>query len=146
MVNGLWGSSDSMVLDFATIVQRQALLGFNAVRLPFSFKNLFGGSLQSFTQSCNVDTQDSIVKGDDGSQRQRRHQQSATPPESRPHRRLVCATAICRTRASWTGSCGSCVSTPRTGYTSSSTITATSTPPSWRTRLCGLSSGGCSPR
>lgn len=62
MVDGLWGSSDSMVLDFATIVQRQALLGFNAVRLPFSFKNLFGGSLQSFTQYCNVDTQDSIVK------------------------------------------------------------------------------------
>ena len=62
MVDGLWGSSDSMVLDFATIVQRQALLGFNAVRLPFSFKNLFGGSPQSYTQSCNVDTLDSIVK------------------------------------------------------------------------------------
>ena len=62
MVDGLWESSDSMVLDFATIVRRQALLGFNAVRLPFSFKNLFGGSPKSYTQSCNVNTLDSIIK------------------------------------------------------------------------------------
>jgi aryl-phospho-beta-D-glucosidase BglC (GH1 family) len=39
MVNGLWGS-DSMTVDFATVVYRMQLLGFNAIRLPFSFKDL----------------------------------------------------------------------------------------------------------
>jgi aryl-phospho-beta-D-glucosidase BglC (GH1 family) len=40
MVEGLWGRT-ALSTDFATVVYRQQLLGFNAVRLPFSFKDLF---------------------------------------------------------------------------------------------------------
>lgn len=39
MVDGLWGS-DPLVIDFASVVLRQKLLGFNAIRLPFSFHDL----------------------------------------------------------------------------------------------------------
>eukprot|EP00889_Picochlorum_renovo_P003735 jgi/Picre1/30765/NNA_006126.t1 len=39
MVDGLW-SNDPVSGDFATVVRRQKLLGFNGVRLPFSFKDL----------------------------------------------------------------------------------------------------------
>lgn len=37
MVAGLWAGSTSLTQDFKTIVWRIKLLGFNAVRLPFSF-------------------------------------------------------------------------------------------------------------
>lgn len=39
MVDGLW-SPGGLSSDFATVVYRMQLLGFNAVRLPFSFKDL----------------------------------------------------------------------------------------------------------
>lgn len=39
MLDGLW-SSDPLSGDFSTTVQRIKALGFNAVRLPFSFKDL----------------------------------------------------------------------------------------------------------
>lgn len=39
MLDGLWGQ-DSLSKDFATVVWRLKLLGFNAVRLPFSFQDL----------------------------------------------------------------------------------------------------------
>lgn len=62
MVDGLWIIPDSMTVDFATVVYRLKLLGFNSVRLPFSFENLLGGiSPKSFTQSCNTLTQAAIV-------------------------------------------------------------------------------------
>ena len=38
IVDGLWAGSDSSTLDVATILLRMKALGFNAVRLPFSFK------------------------------------------------------------------------------------------------------------
>ena len=38
MVAGLWAGSTSLTQDFKTVVWRFKLLGFNAVRLPFSFK------------------------------------------------------------------------------------------------------------
>ncbi len=63
MVDGLWEGSSSITLDFPTIVSRFQLLGFNAVRLPFSFANLYGSTQpQSFTQSCSTDTQGTILK------------------------------------------------------------------------------------
>jgi aryl-phospho-beta-D-glucosidase BglC (GH1 family) len=40
MVDGLW-SPGGLSSDFATIVYRMQLLGFNAVRLPISFKDLY---------------------------------------------------------------------------------------------------------
>ncbi len=42
MVDGLWAGPDNLSLDFATVVYRMQLLGCNAVRLPFSFKDVFG--------------------------------------------------------------------------------------------------------
>lgn len=61
MVDGLWITPDSITLDFPTIVYRLQLLGYNAVRLPFDFKNLYGPAPQSFTQSCNTLTQATLV-------------------------------------------------------------------------------------
>ena len=51
--DGLWAGSSSLTQDFANIMLRIKALGFNAVRLPFSFK---GGEcwnwLHSFVGSC----------------------------------------------------------------------------------------------
>ena len=41
MLEGMWVNGDAMQRDLATILQRIRLLGFNAVRLPFSFQNIF---------------------------------------------------------------------------------------------------------
>ena len=38
MVQGLWQTQDALTCDFATIVERMRLLGFNAVRLSFDFQ------------------------------------------------------------------------------------------------------------
>lgn len=51
MFDGLWGGSDSLAQDWATIVYRIQLLGFNAIRIPFSFKDL-QATPKSFSQSC----------------------------------------------------------------------------------------------
>jgi hypothetical protein len=59
MVDGLWGNSTPLVFDFATVVYRQQLLGFNAVRLPFSFTN-FTIVPQNFEQPCTLPTQSQI--------------------------------------------------------------------------------------
>lgn len=62
MLDGLWLGDSSITLDFATIVYRLQLLGFNSVRLPMSFQNLYGGTPpRSYTQSCNTDTQQTVV-------------------------------------------------------------------------------------
>lgn len=61
MVDGLWIGSDSITKDFATIVYRLQLLGFNAVRLPMNFQNLYNLSPSSISQPCNVDTQNTIA-------------------------------------------------------------------------------------
>ena len=42
MVAGLWAGSSSLTQDFKTVVWRMRLLGFNAVRLPFSFEVCLG--------------------------------------------------------------------------------------------------------
>ena len=41
MPEGLWAPGGKLQRDLATITQRIRLLGFNAVRLPFSMKDLF---------------------------------------------------------------------------------------------------------
>ncbi len=56
MVDGLWGGPDSLSYDFATAVYRMHLLGFNAVRVPFSFKDLFHISPRNYTQYGKVAT------------------------------------------------------------------------------------------
>ena len=44
--------TDSLTLDFSTVVYRLQLLGFNAVRLPFSFTDLYDTPPKSQTRSC----------------------------------------------------------------------------------------------
>ena len=41
MLEGMWVSGNAMQRDLATILQRIRLLGFNAIRLPFSMQDLF---------------------------------------------------------------------------------------------------------
>lgn len=41
MPEGLWANGGKLQRDLATITQRIRLMGFNAVRLPFSMKDLF---------------------------------------------------------------------------------------------------------
>jgi aryl-phospho-beta-D-glucosidase BglC (GH1 family) len=54
MVDGLWGGPDSLSYDFATVVYRLQLLGFNAVRLPFSFKDLHEVSPRNYLQHGQI--------------------------------------------------------------------------------------------
>ena len=44
----------SITHDLVTIMRRFRLLGFNAVRLPFSMKDLFTASPRDFNNSCTV--------------------------------------------------------------------------------------------
>ncbi|MBA2727273.1 MAG: cellulase family glycosylhydrolase [Parachlamydiaceae bacterium] len=54
MVDGLWSGSGPLASDFATVVYRMQLLGFNAVRLPFSFKDLYNLSPRNYVTSCQI--------------------------------------------------------------------------------------------
>jgi hypothetical protein len=60
MVDGLWAGPDSLSLDFATVVYRMQLLGFNAVRLPFSFSDLYNLSPKNYTQNSPTASQSEI--------------------------------------------------------------------------------------
>lgn len=71
MVDGLWAGKTSLTKDFSTQVYRQQLLGFNAVRLPFSFRdfNLPGRTDYNW---CTPASEDDIRK-------------SVTPPGVDPY-------------------------------------------------------------
>ncbi|HSW86842.1 MAG TPA: cellulase family glycosylhydrolase [Rhabdochlamydiaceae bacterium] len=60
MVDGLWQTSNSIAWDFATVVYRMQLLGVNAVRLPFSFKDLLTEAPRSYSGQCTIPTQSQI--------------------------------------------------------------------------------------
>ncbi len=61
MVDGLWSSSSGpLASDFATVVYRMQLLGFNAVRLPFSFKDLKNLAPRNYANSCQLPSQSLI--------------------------------------------------------------------------------------
>ncbi|EIE25050.1 glycoside hydrolase [Coccomyxa subellipsoidea C-169] len=62
MVAGLWAGYNSLTQDFATVVWRQKLLGFNAVRLPFSFQVLFNYGPTYLTDQCQAAGLGSIVQ------------------------------------------------------------------------------------
>ncbi len=59
MVDGLWGS-DTMTADFATVVYRMQLLGCNAIRLPFSFKDIFNLPPRNYLVNVGPPSQSSI--------------------------------------------------------------------------------------
>ena len=61
--DGLWQGPSSLTLDYATIVYRLQLLGINAVRIVFSFENVFNGTPTSLAMSsCPVAQQSDIQK------------------------------------------------------------------------------------
>lgn len=48
--------SDSATADFSTQVTRIRALGFNAVKLPFSFSTLLGAALAPVSTACTTAT------------------------------------------------------------------------------------------
>eukprot|EP00798_Chlamydomonas_sp_ICE-L_P022611 gene22611-29753_t len=55
MVDGMWNSSNGMSYDFATVIYRWQLLGFNTIRLPFSMSDLYDKSpFNKFSDFCNL--------------------------------------------------------------------------------------------
>ena len=61
--DGLWQGPSSLTLDYATIVYRLQLLGINAVRIVFSFENIFNGTPTTLATSfCPVAQQSDIQK------------------------------------------------------------------------------------
>ncbi|BDA48966.1 probable major extracellular endoglucanase at N-terminal half [Coccomyxa sp. Obi] len=74
-LDGLWAGSDSLTMDFATVVYRLQLLGFNAVRLPFSFSDLYDKVPESQVRNCAQVSSDVVVA-------------DTTPPGTTPSRSL----------------------------------------------------------
>lgn len=62
MVDGMWAGSNSLAGDFSTVVHRMKLLGFNAVRLPFSFKDLYQSSPRNYIAYSQLATVEDIQK------------------------------------------------------------------------------------
>ncbi|KAL3148715.1 hypothetical protein ABBQ38_014128 [Trebouxia sp. C0009 RCD-2024] len=63
MVEGLQAAGDSQVEDFATVVFRMKALGFNTIKLPFSFDTLNAGSIRPFNDGCNLASVDTLRSG-----------------------------------------------------------------------------------
>ena len=61
MLDGMW-SNDAISADLATIVRRQKLLGFNAVRIPFSFKDWRKEPRSFVRQNCPLPTDEQMAK------------------------------------------------------------------------------------
>lgn len=61
MTDGLWGGRDATAQDFANVVYRIKLLGFNAIRLPFSFNDLYGKSPKWLNTKCTSVPPDAIA-------------------------------------------------------------------------------------
>lgn len=61
MVDGLWAGGSQMATDFNTIVYRIKLLGFNSIRLPFTYTDL---NLKPTSKviPCNIETLQVIQK------------------------------------------------------------------------------------
>ncbi|KAF8057110.1 PRY3 [Scenedesmus sp. PABB004] len=75
MVDGLWAGQTSLTKDFSTQVYRQMLLGFNAVRLPFSFRD-FALPGRTDYNWCTPASEDDIRR-------------SVTPPGVDPYARAL---------------------------------------------------------
>ena len=54
MVDGLYANDETLTSDFAGVAYRIQLLGFNAIRMPFSFQaSVTHPQLVSFVHSSN---------------------------------------------------------------------------------------------
>ncbi|BDA41281.1 probable endoglucanase E1 [Coccomyxa sp. Obi] len=65
MVAGLWQGPTAMTQDFGIVLYRIQLLGFNTIRVPFSFQILYNTQPSSYTAACtpvtNVQVGQSVV-------------------------------------------------------------------------------------
>lgn len=61
MVDGLWVGGTAASTDFALITYQLRLLGYNAVRLPFTWKDL-NMAPRSFDKDCSAVTVDSLKR------------------------------------------------------------------------------------
>ena len=54
----MWNPSNGFTYDFATIVYRWQLLGFNAIRVPFSMKDLYSTATPTnkLSPTCSLPT------------------------------------------------------------------------------------------
>ena len=60
MLDGLWVGGNSSATDFSSIVYKIKLLGFNSVRLPFLFSDLYDIHPQSKSIGCHIDSRREI--------------------------------------------------------------------------------------
>ena len=60
MLDGLYIGSDTLTGDYATVLYRIQLLGFNAIRIPFSFQVLFNQETTSYTRPCTTSSKSDI--------------------------------------------------------------------------------------
>ena len=55
--DGFWSKPDALRQDFATIIYRWQLLGFNTIRIPFSFVDLLElAPVTKFKSGCKIPT------------------------------------------------------------------------------------------
>ena len=85
MRDGLWGQ-DPMSKDVATVVWRRQLLGFNAIRLPFSFQDLHQLAPCDWCSQWTCPTEADMLKSVLPPNRQQTAGQRLVPLPSPPHR------------------------------------------------------------
>lgn len=86
MLDGLWGQ-DAMSKDFATVVWRLQLLGFNAVRLPFSFQDLHQLAPRDWSGQWTCPSETDMLKGAIPLNRNQPHSLPLPPLPSPPMRK-----------------------------------------------------------
>lgn len=91
MLDGLW-AQDSLSQDFATVVHRLKLLGFNAVRLPFSFQDLHNLPAKDWCGKWQAPTMAELAKSTipPGRQTQPGHDPPALPSPPQRHQANTC--------------------------------------------------------
>lgn len=86
MLDGLWGQ-DALSKDFATVVHRLSLLGFNAVRLPFSFQDLHNLPTRDWSGQWSCPSSADLFKGVVPPDRQAKSGHKLPDLPDPPHRR-----------------------------------------------------------
>ena len=62
-LQGLNQGSDASTQDLVYVMRRMKALGFNTIKLPFSFNTLYETPFTSYPQSCAVPSEASLLAG-----------------------------------------------------------------------------------
>ena len=57
------GIGDASTQDLAYVMRRMKALGFNTIKLPFSFNTLYETPFTSYPQSCTIPSEASLLAG-----------------------------------------------------------------------------------